>query len=185
VTVLASGLIDFAPHTRDLADDATVALLRRHLTLVAGRVEAHGGMILSVAGDGLIALFGALGGQPDHAARAVETAREVRRFAEQEHAQREAMATAPLGLSIGIASGAVVVGDLGPAGRTSFTVLGPAVPTARRLERLARAFVVAGAPVTALASEATAGAAGISGSASSLGRHPVADSGAEVEVFRL
>jgi class 3 adenylate cyclase len=185
VTVLATGRIDFARHTRGLADDATVALLRRHLTLVAGRIQAHGGIVLSVAGDGLIALFGAPGGPPEHAARAVAAAGEVRRFAEQEHAQREAMATAPLGISIGIASGEVIVGDLGPAGRTTFTVLGPAVPTARRLECLAREFGATGEPVTALASEATAGAAGISGSATSLGRHPVADDGAEVEVFRL
>jgi class 3 adenylate cyclase len=134
VTVLATGLAGLNSLTRGLDDDATVELVRRHLTLVAGRIAARGGHVFQVRGDGLLALWNGLDEQPDHAARAFACVRDIARLVSEENAGRRA----PFRLCLGLASGGAMVGDIGPAGRVSFTALGAPVALARRLERACR-----------------------------------------------
>lgn len=181
VTAMATGLAGFADAAGWLGDDAAVALLRRRLTLLAGRIEKTEGVVRGIAGDGLVAILGAPEAQTDHAARAIETVRQIGRFVAEDEALREVSEAPSPGLRIGIATGEAIVGDLGPAGRTTFAALGPVVPLAQRLEWLAHALDEA-PPVVVLADAASAAAAD---QATSLGRHAIGEDKSEIEVFRL
>jgi class 3 adenylate cyclase len=140
VTVLATGLAGFEALTAGLDDEARVELVRRHLTLIAGRVAARGGLVLQVRGDGLLALWNGFGDAPGHGQAALACAREIAALVAEQNRAREA----PFRLCMGLATGEAVVGDIGPAGRVSFTALGPPVALALRLERACRTAALAG-----------------------------------------
>lgn len=91
------------------------------LDLVARIVADHGGAVFSFEGDGITAAFGALGGESDHADRALAAARALR--------------TARWRLGVGVASGTVGVGTIGRGSRLAFTVSGMTVIKAARLEQ--------------------------------------------------
>jgi len=162
VTVLASGLAGFGTLVGDLDEAAGADLLRRHLSLLAGRVGAAGGTLLEVSGDGTLALWGgperdqASGG---HAARALQAARAIVALTADENARRQAEGLAPFRLCLGIATGEALVGDIGPVGRITLTALGPPVGLARRLERACRSLRADEAQVRCLVTRATFDAA--------------------------
>jgi len=83
----------------------------------------------------------------------------------------------PLGYGIGVNVGDVMYGNIGTPTRLDFTVIGPAVNTAARLEGLSKSL-----DRTALFSGAFAGMVG-SAWLRSLGRHPLRGLGEPVEVF--
>ncbi|MDP6707238.1 MAG: adenylate/guanylate cyclase domain-containing protein [Alphaproteobacteria bacterium] len=182
VTVMAAGLAGFDELTTGLDDEAVVDLLRRHLTLVAGRVHAADGIVIEIAGDILVALWDGTAG---HARQAVEAVREIRRLADQMQGEGAAREVPTPQLSIGLASGEAIVGNLGPAGETRLGALGAIMPLARWLERQARGVADGSEPVVALAIEATVEAAAIGGGARPLGGHAIGDDGQEIAVFRL
>jgi adenylate cyclase len=182
---MATGLVGFEGLAAEFGDDTVVDLLRRHLTLVAGRVYAADGIVIEVAGDRLVALWGADGAPGEDARRAVEAVREIRRLADQMQGERAASAAPTPQLSIGLASGEAIIGNLGPAGETRLGALGAIVPLARRLEGQARDTADGSEPVVALASEATVEAAAVGGEAQPLDRHATGDDDCEISVFRL
>lgn len=164
ITVLATGLAGFAEVAGALDDEAAVELLRRHLTLLSGRIQASGGSLVEVRGDGVLAYWGVPesgpeGGAGGHAVRALQAARAIARLVEAENDRRRAEGLAPLALCLGIAGGEALVGDLGPAGRITLTALGPPVALARRLERACRARAGTDGAVRCLVSQATLAAA--------------------------
>ena len=89
-------------------------------------------------GDGVMALFGAPQTYPDHAERAVRAALGiVRRLAAlNEILQRQGVA--PLEIGVGVHSGAVVAGLIGPDNRMEYGVVGDAVNLASRIETLTK-----------------------------------------------
>ena len=153
VTALATGLDGFADVLAARGEAEAVDLLRRHLTLIAGRVAATDGLLAELAGDGVLALWNAFGDQPDHARRALQTARAIAALVATKEGEE-----APLRLCCGIATGEATVGDLGPAARVSFSALGPVTGRARRLERACRELPPA--TVRCLADAATLAAGG-------------------------
>lgn len=168
VTVMASGLTDFTGLTRDLDDETAVDLLRRHLTLLSGRIGAAGGTLLEVQGDGVLAYWEGSGEDAvtgGHADRALQAARAIAGLTAEENARRQIEGLAPFRLCLGIASGEAVVGDIGPVGRITMTALGPAVSLARQLERACRTLPADGAAVRCLVTQTALAAAAASESA--------------------
>jgi ABC-type oligopeptide transport system substrate-binding subunit/class 3 adenylate cyclase len=105
------------------------------VTRVIGAVEAYGGTIKDLAGDGVLALFGAPRAHEDDPERAVRAALQV--VAEIAAYAREvegAFGIADFGVRVGVASGQVVVGQIGAGGRVEYAALGDAVNTAARLQ---------------------------------------------------
>ncbi|MGZ5187458.1 MAG: adenylate/guanylate cyclase domain-containing protein, partial [Caldimonas sp.] len=118
----------------------TLELLGSWTTLMLDAVEGQGGLVMSMTGDGLTAVFGAAepipgtGGAPW---AAVQAALEMRELAAQFNAERSALGKAPVALAIGIASGEVVAGHAGTPRRAAYVCVGAAVQRALRLEALA------------------------------------------------
>jgi adenylate cyclase len=130
-SVLFLDVRDFTAFAEHAPAHEVVASLNDLFEAVVPVVVQHGGHANKFIGDGLLAVFGALDRHPDHAARAVATARDIA------HLVRAGTA-GHLRVGIGVNSGRVVAGTVGGGSRREFTVIGDAVNTAARVEAATR-----------------------------------------------
>jgi adenylate cyclase len=110
-----------------------VETLNAFFNAVAEAVAAEGGWVNKFEGDGALCVFGTPSAQPDHAARALHAARDVR-----ERLADCAAAHPGIDAGIGISSGTVVAGNVGTEYRYEYTVIGGPVNEAARLTDLAK-----------------------------------------------
>jgi len=146
VTVLFGDLRGFTSLAeRHLAFDL-VFLLNRYVTLMTGAVEAEGGFVDKVLGDGVLALFGAgdAGDAPDAGAAAgLRAAGRMLGALEILNEEFEAQVGAPLGMGIGVHAGPAILGRVGAAGSSQgLTALGDTVNAASRLQDATKALGV-------------------------------------------
>ena len=125
-----------------------------------------------------MAVFGAPAEQPDHAARALATARDMLRFLEAANAGLEDRYGVTVQLAIGVNSGDAVVGNVGSEKRMEYTAIGDVVNVAARLETIAR-------PQQILVTRATADAAGDEFERTRIGEREVPGRAAPVELFEV
>ena len=138
VTILFQDIRGFTRLSESLDPAATLKLLNRFFTEVVGAVEAQGGVVKQFTGDGVMALFGAPQAHPDHAERAVRAALGIVRRLADLNAEFGREAMAPLVIGVGIDSGEVVAGLIGPDNRVEYGVVGEPVNLANRVESLTR-----------------------------------------------
>lgn len=113
---------------------AVIGRLGKHLGAIAEPVEAEGGEVLKFLGDGLLAAFPVMGSAPDACSAALAAAQQaIRRNAEVNDAHAD---TPRLDLDVALHLGEVFYGNIGAGSRLEFTVIGPAVNEAARLESL-------------------------------------------------
>jgi adenylate cyclase len=113
--------------------DDVIALLNEYFDALAEPIERHGGEILKFMGDGLLAIFR---GDAPAAFHAVEgMCLGLARL----NADRTAGGRPPLEFAVGGHYGDVMYGNIGSRKRLDFTVIGPAVNIAARLETLTKA----------------------------------------------
>jgi ABC-type oligopeptide transport system substrate-binding subunit/class 3 adenylate cyclase len=106
---------------------------------IVGEVESLGGHVKDLAGDGVLAFFGAPTTREDDAERAVLCA--LRIVAEMEEYAREVRrgwGAEGFGVRVGAATGAVVVGEVGAGSRVEYAAFGDTVNVAARLQSAAR-----------------------------------------------
>ena len=98
-------------------------------------VEAFGGTVKDLAGDGLLALFGAPVAHEDDAERAIHAAlRIVDDIGQFSVDVERGWGVQSFGVRVGVDTGLVVVGAIGTGGRVEYSALGDAVNTAARLQ---------------------------------------------------
>ncbi|MEM7652882.1 MAG: adenylate/guanylate cyclase domain-containing protein, partial [Pseudomonadota bacterium] len=114
-----------------LGPTETVTMLNEYFSVISEILEQNDGVITQFQGDAVLATFNLPIAHPDHAARAVKSAVEIHAaIAERLFAGQK------LRCRIGINTGEVVAGNVGAAGRMSYTVHGDAVNVAARLESM-------------------------------------------------
>ena len=152
VTVLFSDLRGFTQLTRQRSasgqSEAHVQQLNTYLGAMVEVITAHGGTVDKFMGDAVMAVFGSplSRGLAQEAEAAVCCALAMeQRLVELNAVWREETATEgpdggfqPLSNGVGLASGAVVAGQIGSPQRLEFTVIGDTVNLASRLEGLTR-----------------------------------------------
>jgi adenylate cyclase len=134
-------LAGFTPLSERMPRDALIALLNRYFDAMAEPVEHEGGTILKFIGDGILAIFPlrSAGDQSGEIRRrALSAARAAADNIEDLNAERTAAGERPLAFGIALHMGDVMYGNIGAARRLDFTVIGPAVNIAARLEALSR-----------------------------------------------
>jgi class 3 adenylate cyclase/catechol 2,3-dioxygenase-like lactoylglutathione lyase family enzyme len=116
-----------------------VPLLNEYFGLLTDIAIGHGGTVLNLAGDGLMAGFGVPREQLDAPERAVDSAREMlERFAGLADGWQRRLGI-ETGIGIGINAGEVIAGNVGSPAYTSYTIIGDTVNVAARLSQRARA----------------------------------------------
>jgi len=96
-------------------------------------VEEMDGMVDKFLGDGLMALFGAPLRNENHAWQALSAATSMQQAHKGWMESRQAAGKPAGTLGIGVATGAVVVGNIGTSNRVEYTALGHTVNLASRL----------------------------------------------------
>lgn len=129
MTIMFTDISGFTRLAEALDPEAAGDLLNEHFADLEAAIRATGGVIDKYMGDGLLAFWGAPEALADHQRRALEAALGMARAVRA----RNAHAAFPLRLRVGIASGEILVGDLGAPTRTNYTVIGDPVNVAQRL----------------------------------------------------
>jgi adenylate cyclase len=146
VTICFWDIRGFSKLSESLGHHPTLVsdFLREYLDAAAEAIFRHDGVLDKFIGDGVLGLFGALDAPTDEgladAANAVAAAERLRGLFDgllERWMTRWAMYTPQVidvGLGCGIHTGEVLVGNVGSGARDQFTVLGPPVNFAKRLE---------------------------------------------------
>ena len=138
VSILFQDIRGFTALSERLDPSALLKLLNQFFTEVVAAVEAEGGVVKQFVGDGVMALFGAPQAYPDHPERAVRAALGIvqRLVGLNELLGKQGLPTLQIG--VGIHTGAVVAGLIGPDNRVEYGVVGDPVNLANRVESLTK-----------------------------------------------
>ena len=134
-------LAGFTAMSETLSRDELTSLLNQYFDAMAAPVEEHGGTVLKFIGDGMLAFF-PLSSKTQERREVCASAASAARHACANIAglnnKRNEEAKEPLAFGIALHIGEVMYGNIGAARRLDFTVIGPAVNYAARLEALSR-----------------------------------------------
>ncbi|HEX6142929.1 MAG TPA: adenylate/guanylate cyclase domain-containing protein [Geminicoccaceae bacterium] len=115
--------------------DELVPLLNAYSDCLVKAIHGQGGQVLKFIGDGLLGAF-ELEDDGDACARALDAVVEARRAVADLNAQRRSEGRAVTGVDFALHAGDVLYGNIGSQDRLDFTVVGPAVNEASRLESM-------------------------------------------------
>jgi adenylate cyclase len=134
VSILTADLRGFSHLTETLAPTDVVTLLNTHLGIMSEVIEERGGVVNAFAGDGILALFGAPIARGDEEERAVDCAIRMQQALARVNARNSERGLPDVTMGIGIASGEVIVGNIGSDRRSEYTAIGSAVNLSARIE---------------------------------------------------
>lgn len=134
VTVLMTDLRGFTAIMETHSAEVVFGMLNRFLARMCEIAVANGGTIDKFMGDAVMVLFGAPLGSPDDARRAVTCAVQMQLAMEGINHEHAAMGLPPLYMGAGLNTGDVMVGRLGSALHSEYTVIGNEVNIASRIE---------------------------------------------------
>ncbi|WP_409363883.1 adenylate/guanylate cyclase domain-containing protein [Bradyrhizobium sp. BR 10261] len=134
--IMICDLRDFTKISDNWPRDDVIDLLNDYFDAMSDPIAKHGGEILKFIGDGLLAIFPL--SQPNACANLLRAVTEARQAMAALNARNNGTGRAPLNYGIGVHVGDVMYGNIGSKSRLDFTVIGPAVNMASRLEALTK-----------------------------------------------
>lgn len=134
--ILICDLRGFTSISDNWPRDDVIDLLNGYFDAMSEPIARHGGEILKFIGDGLLAIFPL--SQPSACANLLHAVTEARHAMIALNEKNGESGRAPLNYGIGIHVGDVMYGNIGSRARLDFTVIGPAVNMASRLETLTK-----------------------------------------------
>jgi class 3 adenylate cyclase/tetratricopeptide (TPR) repeat protein/DNA-binding XRE family transcriptional regulator len=132
-TVLFADISGFTARSEQMDPEDVKALVDRCTHQMSEVVRQLGGTVLQIIGDEVMAVFGAPVAHEDDPERAVRASLALRDLPLADDGGR------PLQVHIGITTGELLAGALGPQGGRDYTVMGDTVNTAARLRDAAPA----------------------------------------------
>ena len=153
MTALFSDIADFSTISETLTPNELVDFINLYLTEMCEIIERHGGTIDKFEGDAVVAFFGAPIYFDNHASRAVLACIEQQQRIQSLRQEWKASDALPgklrrmadswategktfMHVRMGLASGPMVVGNMGSKTRADYTMMGDTVNLASRLEGL-------------------------------------------------
>jgi class 3 adenylate cyclase len=155
VTVMFTDIVEFTPYAEALVEHEAAELLNQHFALLGACIEQEHGMIDKYIGDAVMAVWGGIQRQADHADAAIRAALAIAKVVREDNERRRAEEKPPIRMRIGLHSGPVIVGNIGAPGRVNFTVVGDTVNVAQRFEQLGKDFMRPEDDIVVLASAQT------------------------------
>jgi adenylate cyclase len=135
VTILFQDIRGFTTLSEKADPAELVVLLNRFFTEIVAAVESEGGIVGTFTGDGVMALFGAPVTHADDPERAVRAALDMQGRIARLNA---VSGREPIRIGVGVHTGEVIAGQIGPDERVSYNVVGDPVNTASRIEGLTK-----------------------------------------------
>ena len=149
VTALNADLVGSTALGERLDAEEAKLVVGEAVSRMVAAVEALGGTVKDLAGDGILALFGAPAAHEDDAERAVRAALRIANdLAAYGSEVAAAWGVENLGVRVGVNTGSVVLGPVGGGSRVEYGAVGDPINTAARLQ-------AAAAPGTILVGEPT------------------------------
>ena len=134
--IMICDLRDFTKISDNWPRDDVIDLLNDYFDAMSEPIARHGGEILKFIGDGLLAIFPLH--EPNACANLLRAVTEARQAMAALNERTKGTGRAPLNYGIGVHVGDVMYGNIGSASRLDFTVIGPAVNMASRMEALTK-----------------------------------------------
>lgn len=138
VTVMFADLRGYTSMTEDMESEKVISFLNEFFTSMTEVIMGYEGMVDKYIGDGIMCLFGTPLPDPEHRDRALLTAMEMFSIFELWQTNWETNYGIRPAMGIGLASGDVVVGNVGSFQKISYTAVGDTVNLAARLESMAK-----------------------------------------------
>ena len=133
-TILCVRIRNFALFSESLSPSETLRYLNEFYTIVGQAVQRHRGMIESLRGDTVLAVFGVLIEEKFQEERALRASLDVMRVIGAMEARWRDQGRKPMTVGMGVNSGKIVAGDTGYKDRRDFAVVGNPVEVAAQLE---------------------------------------------------
>jgi class 3 adenylate cyclase len=151
VTMLFTDIREFTKFSENHSPQEVVEMLNNYFSIVNSAVREAGGMINKFGGDSTMAIFGApMNLDPSETARrALRAALTIRIRITEANAHRVQAGLESLKIGIGINTGEVITGNIGPKDRFEYTVIGDAVNVASRMQSLTNQFTDSNIFITA------------------------------------
>jgi adenylate cyclase len=139
-TVMFTDLRGFTSFSESLPPDRVIEMLNHYLSEMSDAILQHGGALVSYMGDGIFAVFGAPIEQPDHADRALASAREMLdvRLPRFNEAIADQGFDHQFRMGIGLNTGAFMSGNVGSERRLEYAAIGDTTNTASRIEGMTK-----------------------------------------------
>jgi adenylate cyclase len=134
--IMICDLRDFTRISDNWPRDDVIGLLNDYFDAMCEPITRHGGEILKFIGDGLLAIFPL--SQPNACENLLRAVTEARQAMAALNDKNSETGRAPLKYGIGVHVGDVMYGNIGSRTRLDFTVIGPAVNMASRVETLTK-----------------------------------------------
>ncbi|MGI9487755.1 MAG: adenylate/guanylate cyclase domain-containing protein [Geminicoccaceae bacterium] len=131
-----SDLRGFTPLSETKSRDELLDILNQYFDCLAAPIADRDGEILKFIGDAVLAIFPLT--NDDACAHALEAAIEAQSALDALNTERNEIGEPPLSAGIALHAGEVMYGNIGSTSRLDFTVIGPAVNLASRIEGLCR-----------------------------------------------
>jgi len=136
VSVLFCDIRGFTARSERHTPQEIVALLNEYLPVVVEAAQHHQGTVNKFGGDSTLVIYGAPRPLQESAYQAVLTALEMRANLAQLNTRLAARGEEPIRIGVGINTGVVLAGAVGPHERQEYTVIGDTVNLASRIEAL-------------------------------------------------
>ena len=137
ITVLFADLRGFTPLAETMPPDEVVVMLNEFFELAVDLIFKFGGTLDKFIGDAVMAFWGVPVRRVIDPHLTVLTALKMQAELHCLNDRRRKLGKAPLGLGVGIHTGAAVAGNIGTAQRMDYTVIGDSVNLASRIQDLA------------------------------------------------
>jgi adenylate cyclase len=134
--ILICDLREFTRISDNWPRDDVIDLLNDYFDAMSEPIARHGGEILKFIGDGLLAIFPL--SDPSACTNLLQAVSEARKAMAALNERNNGTGRAPMNYGIGVHVGDVMYGNIGSSTRLDFTVIGPAVNMASRLETLTK-----------------------------------------------
>ncbi|MBF0443683.1 MAG: response regulator, partial [Oligoflexales bacterium] len=139
ITILFANIVSFTKRSEELGAKKTSALLNSYFDKMTEVVLDNGGTVDKFLGDGIMAIFGA----PEQDSpevqikKALDAASAMKAALDELNKEWEKSGVEKILMRVGIHHGGGIVGTFGGKRRTEYTVIGPAVNLASRIEKAA------------------------------------------------
>ena len=138
IAVLFTDIVGFTKIAEQNSPHKVMEMLRRYHAMVEAAIFENGGTLDKYLGDGVMATFGTPNSSPEDAVNAMKAAHQMLGQIDEFKRECSELVETDFQVSVGVHFGPVIIGDIGPARRLEFAVVGDTVNVASRLESATR-----------------------------------------------